>query len=75
LFCSLLASERSFEESLCSSESPSDHCLLQFDLGACLSRPGGIQGVVPFWCEGRPGGIQGVVPFWCEGRPGGTGRR
>ncbi|MQM16061.1 hypothetical protein Taro_049014, partial [Colocasia esculenta] len=32
-------------------------------------RPGGIQGVVPFGCEGRPGGIQGVVPFECEGRP------
>ncbi|MQM10424.1 hypothetical protein Taro_043318 [Colocasia esculenta] len=30
-------------------------------------RPGGIQGVVPFGCEGRPG--VGVVPFGCEGRP------
>ncbi|MQL90853.1 hypothetical protein Taro_023460, partial [Colocasia esculenta] len=47
----------------------------------CEGRPGGIQGVVPFGCEGRPGvvpfgcegrpgGIQGVVPFSCEGRPG-----
>ncbi|MQL69757.1 hypothetical protein Taro_002026, partial [Colocasia esculenta] len=34
-----------------------------------IRRPGGIQGVVPFGCEGRLGGIQGVVPFECEGRP------
>ncbi|MQM20055.1 hypothetical protein Taro_053070 [Colocasia esculenta] len=46
-------------------------------------RPGGIQGVVPFGCEGRPGVVSrvlfpsvvkedlvGVVPFGCEGRPG-----
>ncbi|MQL94297.1 hypothetical protein Taro_026950 [Colocasia esculenta] len=37
--------------------------------GPLERRPGDIQGVVLFGCEGRPSGIQGVVPFECEGRP------